>query len=242
MKKKRKAQENRPDVELETRLGYRFKDRNLLARALTHRSHAYEWGEGRGEDYERLEYLGDSLLGFVVSEKLWRDDPDASEGVLSRRKQAVVRAGTLARVAREIRLGEALRLGRGEESSGGRNKLSLLADVFEAILGAIYIDGGLRSARAFVMRHLGGALRSTQRVEEVADDYKTRLQEKVQKGTRMTPHYRIVSTSGPAHAVDFQVEVLVGAKVRGSGNGASRKQAEQQAAREALDRWDAHES
>ena len=165
-----------------------------------------------------------------------RDDPEATEGILSRRKQSVVRAGTLARVAREIGLGPALRLGRGEEGTGGRAKLSLLADAFEAILGAIYVDGGLRSARAFVMRHAGETLRATRRVEELVDDYKTRLQERIQGTMRLTPRYRVVDTSGPPHAREFEVEVVVGDDVRGTGRGSSRKQAEQAAAREALRR------
>jgi len=221
-------------AEIEERLGYRFKDPVLLDRALTHRSWAYEKG-GRGSgDYERLEFLGDALLGFVVSDWLVRDDAEATEGILSRRKQSVVRAGTLARVAREIGMGPALRLGKGEEGTGGRAKLSLLADAFEAILGAIYVDGGLRSARAFVMRHAGETLRATRRVEELVDDYKTRLQERIQGAMRLTPRYRVVNTSGPAHAREFEVEVVVGDDVRGTGRGSSRKQAEQAAAREAL--------
>jgi ribonuclease-3 len=220
--------------DLEARLGYRFKDRRLLERALTHRSRAYESGQDRDQNYERLEFLGDALLGFVVSEWLWRDDPHADEGVLSRRKQTVVRASTLARVAKELGVGEALRLGRGEESTGGRKKVSLLADAFEAILGAIQVDGGLRSGRAFVRRQLGAALESTRSVEQPEDDYKTRLQERVQGRLRVTPRYRIVATSGPAHAREFEVEVLIGDEVTGSGRGASRKQAEQRAARMAL--------
>jgi ribonuclease-3 len=223
---------------LEERLGYRFKERRRLERALTHRSFAYENREPGLKDYERLEFLGDAVLGFLVSDRLCRDDAEASEGVLTRRKQAVVRKETLADSARALGLGEALRLGRGEESSGGRAKASLLADTFEAVLGAIYSDGGLRAARSFVQRQLGGVIRSSGRVEEVADDYKTRFQERVQGRSRVTPRYRMVSVSGPPHERQFDVEVLAGETVLGRGSGSSRKQAEQEAAREALDGWE----
>jgi ribonuclease-3 len=223
-------------AELESRLGYTFKNAELLDRALTHRSFAHEFGEGRGVDYEHLEFLGDSLLGFIVSAWLCRKDPDATEGTLTRRRQTVVRSETLAEAARAIGLGESLRLSRGEESSGGREKASLLADSFEAVLGAIYIDGGLRPARSFVVRHLRSALRESEKAGAIPDDYKTRLQEAVQARTRQTPRYRIVSTRGPAHQREFEVEVLVGDEIRGSGTGRSRKLAEQEAARVALRR------
>lgn len=230
--KRRSERDSGP--ELEARLGHRFSDRAVLDRALTHRSYSHEAGSGVLDNYERLEFLGDALLGFVISDWLWRDDPRASEGVLSRRKQAIVRAGTLAAVAKGIGLGEELRLGRGEESTGGRNKPSLLADAFEAVLGAVYADGGLRSARSFVRRHLGPALRTMRQAEIVRDDYKTRLQEVVQGELRITPRYRVVAASGPAHAREFEVEVLVGDESWGRGRGRSRKQAEQDAARAAL--------
>lgn len=227
--------------ELESRLGHRFADRDLLDQALTHRSYAYERSTDPVGDYERLEFLGDSLLGFLVSEWLWKDDAGASEGALTRRKQSVVRAETLTAAARGLGLGEAMLLGRGEESSGGRAKPSLLADVFEAVLGAVYLDGGVRAARSFVRRHMGGALRSSRRSHRVADDYKTLLQERIQAEMRVTPRYRLVRTQGPAHAHEFEVEVLVRGAVIGTGSGTSRKQAEQQAARAALESstWDA---
>jgi len=221
---------------LEARLGYRFKDPGLLRRALTHRSYAHESTADSAPHYERLEFLGDSLLGFVVSEWFWRSDPDAPEGVLTRRKQEVVRAETLAQAARALGVGEALRLGRGEQATGGRDKASLLADAFESILGAIYADGGLRSARAFVIRHLGGMLESAGRVERLAGDHKTHLQERIQGAMRVTPRYRIAGVAGPPHARQFEVEVLVGKEVWGTGRGTSRKQAEQEAAHEALRR------
>lgn len=222
-------------VELEERLGYRFEDRSLLEGALTHRSYAYERGGPEPMDYERLEFLGDALLGLLVSEWLWRDDVKATEGTLTRRKQSVVRMDTLTEASRRLGLGPAMLLGRGEETTGGRDKPSLLADVYEAVLGAILVDGGIRVARSFVRRTLGPALRATRASSHVADDYKTILQERVQAAARVTPRYRIVRTQGPAHAHEFEVEVSVGGKVLAGGSGSSRKQAEQQAARNALD-------
>ena len=144
---------------------------------------------------------------------------------------------TLTAAARKLDLGEAMLLGRGEESTGGRGRASLLADVYEAVLGAIAVDGGIRAARAFVRRTLLGALRKTRESIHVADDYKTILQEKAQAEMRATPKYRIVATVGPAHAHEFHVEVLIGGRVVAAGNGPSRKQAEQQAARVALELW-----
>jgi len=224
-----------PFADLERRLGYRFSDTSLLETALTHRSHAYEQTDGEKTNYERLEFLGDALLGLIVSDWLFRDDPSAAEGVLTRRRQLVVRTTTLAERTRELSLDAELRLGRGEERTGGREKVSLMADTFEAVLGAIYIDGGIRQARNFIERHLEDVLRQTRGSREAKDDYKTRLQEAVQAKLRQTPRYRIVSTSGPAHALRFEVEVLVEGKVVGAGDGTNRKRAEQQAARVALE-------
>lgn len=217
-------------------LGYRFKEPGLLETALTHRSHSHESGAHAEANYERLEFLGDSLLGFLTADWLFRDDEEASEGVLTRRRQAVVRASTLAIAARRLGLGEAIRLGRGEALTGGRHKGSLLADLFEAVLGAVYVDGGVRPARAFVRRHLRDELRGARRTTLSRDDFKTRLQERTQAELQLTPAYRIVSTSGPAHAMTFEVEVLLGRRVLGRGTGTNRKQAEQDAARAAIER------
>ncbi len=224
--------------EIERRLGYRFSDAGLLETALTHRSHAHELKEGASVHYERLEFLGDALLGFLVSDRLYRGDKNAPEGLLTRRRQAVVRSSTLAETARDLGLGKAIRLGRGEERTGGREKPSLLADLFEAILAAVYLDGGIRPARAFVERHLGRAADRTQRPGTSSDDFKTRLQETIQAKLQRTPRYRIVSTSGPAHARLFEVEVLVEGRVLGKGTGTNRKRAEQEAARSGLRQLD----
>ena len=219
---------------VEKRIGHTFRDRALLEKSLTHRSWSYEKSSDAVQNYERLEFLGDALLGFLVSEWLCSDDAEAPEGILTRRKQSVVRTEALAEAARRMDLGHAMRLGRGEASTGGRGKESLLADVFEAVLGAVYLDGGVRAARAFVRRQLGGSLRQRRGLQQVADDFKTILQERVQATLRVTPKYRIVGTLGPAHAHQFEVEVLVGGQALGLGTGGSRKQAEQQAARAAL--------
>jgi ribonuclease-3 len=219
---------------LETRLRHRFKDPALLERALNHRSYAYERGTGAESSYERLEFLGDALLGMLVSDWLYRDDDRAAEGVLSRRRQSVVRTSTLARAAARLGLGEAIRLGRGEEGTGGRTKPSLLADAFESVLGAIYLDGGIRAARAFVRRELRTPLQETRGASGSSDDFKTRLQEHVQAELQQTPRYRIVLMTGPDHARHFVVEVWVGERALSRGTGSNRKRAEQQAARGAL--------
>lgn len=225
---------SKAQASLDSALGYRFRDAALLKTALTHRSHSYEHRAAGGADYERLEFLGDALLGFLVAEWLYRDDAGAAEGTLSRRRQSIVRSSTLAAAARALGLGRSVRLGRGEERTGGRDKPSLLADTFEAVLGAVYLDGGIRPARAFVRRHLGPRMRRTRNTAQSSDDFKTRLQESVQAKLQSTPRYRIVSTTGPAHARAFEVEVLVGGRVVCRGAGSSRKQAEQEAARKAL--------
>ena len=221
--------------ELEDALGYRFEDRTILERALTHRSRAHEGrGAAAGDSYERLEFLGDALLGFLVSERLMNDDPAADEGTLTRRRQTVVNTEALADVSRRLGLGGALILGRGEDATGGRAKPSLLADAFESVLAAVYLDSGLRAARAFVRRHLKGELARTVGKTGPGTDAKTRLQELVQARWRLTPRYRIVATTGPAHAHEFTAEVLFGDKTAGRGVGPSRKDAEREAARDAL--------
>ena len=234
--------------ELEDALGYRFEDRTILERALTHRSRTHEERDGvAGDTYERLEFLGDALLGFLVSERLMNDDPQADEGTLTRRRQTVVSTEALAVVSRRLGLGNALILGRGEDATGGRAKPSLLADAFESVLAAVYLDGGLRAARAFVRRQLKAELARTVGKTGPGADAKTRLQELVQARWRLTPGYRIVSTTGPAHAKEFTAEVFFGKETAGRGVGSSRKEAEREAAKDALRviekdaRWTTHE-
>jgi ribonuclease-3 len=227
-----------PDA-LSQSLGYDFRDRTLLERALTHRSHAHEQvgpgGEERARDLhnEALEFLGDSVLGLVVAERLCRDHPELAEGDLSRMKHQLVSTETLARVSASLGLGEHLRVGRGEEKTGGRRKHALLADTFEAVLAAVYLDGGMEAARDFVGRALGTELEDATPESAAAADHKTLLQERVQAAARVTPTYELVETEGPPHDRTFHVEVRWGeSSTRGSG--ASIKAAETDAARRAL--------
>jgi len=218
----------------EDRLGHSFRDRAWLERALTHRSLAGGVGEDAPASYERLEFLGDALVGLVVSAWLVGDDDDAPEGLLSRRKQTVVRAKTLAGAARVLGVGAMIRMSAGEETTGGRDRDGMLSDVFEALVGAVYLDAGYRAARRVVLRHLRNALRSTRSEDPMGEDYKTRLQERVQASRRTTPRYRIVGASGPDHDRNFVAEVWIGSRRWAAGSGSSRKRAEQAAAREAL--------
>jgi ribonuclease-3 len=223
------------DPEFEKALGYRFKSPRILERALTHRSRAHEAQEGGSVGtYERLEFLGDALLGFLVSERLVADDPEADEGTLTRRRQSVVSTEALALASLRLGLGQVLKLGRGEDATGGREKPSILADAFESVLAAVYLDGGLRPARAFVRRQLKGELTRAAGRSGAGVDAKTRLQELAQARWRVTPRYRIVETVGPAHAQTFTAEVLLGEASAGRGVGTSRKDAEREAARSAL--------
>lgn len=219
-------------MRLESELGHRFRDRGLLDRALTHPSAR---NETRGPDvgtYERLEFLGDALLGFLAADALFREHGEASEGELTRRRQALVRRQTLADAARRLDLASWARCGRGESEGPVRD--GLLADLFESVLAAVYLDAGIRAARAFFRRHLGphDAIRSA--AVPRGGDHKTRLQELVQGRLRDTPGYRIVSTCGPPHDRTFTAVVFLGDRILGTGSGSSRKDAEQRAAEKAL--------
>lgn len=215
---------------LEERIGYRFKDPDLHSQAVTHRSLRVRNPQG---DNERLEFLGDAVLDLVVSARLYADFPESREGDLSRKRAFLVSMTTLAELATEIGLGAALRLGKGEESTGGRTKPSILADGLEALLGAIYLDGGLGAAEAVISRLLERPYRELQAGEELAD-YKTRLQELCQERHRTTPSYHRVQESGPDHDKTFEVEARLGRAVLGWGTGKSKKEAEQMAAWVAL--------
>jgi ribonuclease III len=214
----------------EKRLGHRFRRPDLLAAALTHRSWAHE--QGSGEHYERLEFLGDAVLGLVAAEWLFARHPELPEGELSKRKGHLVSRPVLARHAQELGLGEELRLGVGEERSGGRRKASLLADVWEAVLGAVYLDGGLEAAEKLVHPVLEEA---SARRSGAADDAKTRLQELLQARAMPLPDYDLLETAGPDHAKRFTVECRVGGEPFGRGEGRSKKIAEQAAAASALE-------
>jgi ribonuclease-3 len=217
---------------LNERLGRPVDDASLLGPALVHRSWCAE--HAGWESNERLEFLGDAVLGIVVTDNLFRSYPDLTEGELAKVRASVVSAAALSEVAVELRLGEALLLGKGEDGSGGREKPSILADALEAVLGVVYIDGGRRQAAELVMRLLG------ERVAEAASgpggqDYKTRLQELVARLYDGVPRYE-VDDEGPDHAKRFFARVLVAGELRGEGQGRSKKQAEQSAARDAWER------
>lgn len=214
----------------EERLGHRFKRPELLALALTHRSYANE--QGLPGNSERLEFLGDSVLGALTAEWLFERHPELPEGELSKAKSVLVSEPSLAEHAAALGLGEALRLGVGEERSGGREKPSLLADALEAVFGALWLDGGLEAARRAVRRFLAGASAAPGSVEDA--DAKTRLQELVQSRGWERPTYRVVAAEGPDHQKRFEVECLVQDRVAGRGSGRSKKAAEQKAAAAAL--------
>lgn len=218
------------------RLGVR--NDSLLARALTHSSYAHE--EGReGEDNERLEFLGDAVIQLAVTERLYQQFPDRPEGELAKMRASVVCADSLAEAARRLGLGEHLLLGRGEEQSGGRDRVSLLCDAFEAVAAALYLDRGWEAARAFILDSLADELARLARPKPELDP-KSALQERLQAMSKRTPTYRLVSESGPDHDKVFVSEVVYDGRVLGRGSGRSKKESEQEAARKALkatERW-----
>ncbi len=216
---------------LQTRLGYRFRHPELLALSLTHRS----WKEERGGgDNERLEFLGDAVLELVVTEHLVERFPEASEGVLSPARSELVRKSTLAQIGRRWGLGEVLRLGRGEEASGGREKDSLLANALEAVLGALYQDGGLEVCRGVLVPELELVLDGIQDLESFGRNPKSALQELSVELWGVTPRYQEIDSEGPPHARRFCFEVAVTDRVSARGWGGSKKGAERRAAEEAL--------
>lgn len=217
-------------TELEDRIGHRFRDSALLLRALTHPSRAHEEGDLESSN-ERLEFLGDAVLDLLVSQLLMAEQPRADEGVLSQARAAAVNTDALATLARELGLQHFVRLGRGEQRSGGAAKASILANVFEAVLGALYLDGGLEAAGRLVERELGSRLDTS---GESLRDAKTRLQEELQRRGQPAPSYATVGESGPDHGKRFEVEVSVAGTVLGRGAGPSKRRAEQEAARAAL--------
>jgi ribonuclease III len=219
-------------TELEKRLGYTFGDRAWLEQALVHSSYAYEFPEGMPSN-ERLEFLGDAVLNLIVSDVLVTIYPEAHEGVLSRRRASLVNARYLAGIARRLELGAYLLLGRGEERQSGRNKPSMLADALEAVVAAVYLDGGYGPAKDVVKALFLGSL-ELQAGELFSQDFKTSLQEYAQKWLKISPEYQLVGETGPSHARIFEVEVWVAGTPLGRGQGKSKKQASQKAAQQAL--------
>ncbi|MFO7172922.1 MAG: ribonuclease III [Bacillota bacterium] len=214
----------------EQALGHRFRDPGLLTLALTHPTYAYEHG---GESNQRLEFLGDAVVELAVSDYLYRHLAGAPEGELTRVRAAVVAAPTLARRARALGVGPMLRLGRGEELIGGRDRDSNLADAFEALVAAIYLDAGLEAARAFVLRELAPEVEAAV-AGHLNPNYKARLLEWAQREHREPPRYEVVAEEGPDHARRYRVRVLVAGRALGTGEGSSKREAEQEAARQAL--------
>jgi ribonuclease-3 len=224
---------------LEALIGYRFRDRGLLEHALTHRSRVHEDATGGVFDNESLEFLGDSILGFVVADMLFREFPQHNEGQKSKLRASIVSANSLARLGERIELGSFLILGRGEEKTGGRRKQALIADSYEALIAAIYLDGGLEPARRFIERQFQDLIvDARQRGAEAAftEDYKSALQEWLQSHDKGLPVYRLVAEIGPAHRRRFEVEVLVGGEPITRAEGKSKKAAAQAAARQAMEK------
>lgn len=216
--------------QLQNNLGYHFKNPALLARALTHSSYANERHVDIG-DNERLEFLGDSVLGFITAEYLFANHRDFPEGELTKLRAYAVCEKSLFSYAEEIGLGNYLKLGKGEERTGGRTRPSVLSDAFEAVIAAIYLDGGMDEAKKFVLRFVVPYVEA----KPTFKDYKTMLQEVVQKNQGETLEYVLVSETGPDHDKCFTVEVHLNSNVIGRGVGGSKKKAEQNAAKEALE-------
>ena len=222
---------------LELKIRLRFKNRKLLEQALAHPSYLNELQDdpGLGESYERLEFLGDSVLGLVITLELYKRHPGLAEGELTKLRSSLVRRATLADVARRMGLGQHLNLGRGEESTGGRDRDSNLADAFEALIGAILLDKGFDTSTQFVLETMREEIESILE-DGVPEDPKSRLQELIQRTGGPTPSYRVVKSGGPDHHKSFSVEVVMDGRVMGTGHGKRKLDAEKQAAREALGR------
>jgi len=219
---------------LEEVIGYEFRDKELLTEALTHKSHATESGSPRNN--ERLEFLGDSVLGLIVSYYLFLKNPSEDEGFLSKTKSAIVSRANLARWAEAIGIGHYIILGAGEKLSGGSRRHSILANAIEAVLGAVYLDGGLPNAEKIIIPWLEG-----QAPGELDIDHKSMLQEMIQKRHKRPPDYELMSESGPEHEKLFTIRVYLGKKTLGLGSGKNKKEAQQAAAKNALDYLATHE-
>jgi len=221
---------------LQQAIGYRFRDRGLLEHAMTHTSRANEDVSGGVRDNESLEFLGDAVLGFLIADVLFSEFPDSDEGQKSKIKAALVSTTTLAHLAESLSLGDHLLLGRGEEKTGGRRKQALLADGYEALIAAIYLDGGIEHVRAFIVREFAPLLEEARNAGVTGQDFKSALQELLQARDLPLPEYRLVSTFGPDHRKQFEIEVVVRGEGLAVATGSSKKDAEQEAARAALEK------
>src|SRR5436309_4772558 len=221
---------------LQQAIAYRFRDRGLLEHAMTHTSRANEDASGGVVDNESLEFLGDAVLGFLIADLLFSEFPQYDEGQKSKTKASLVSTAALARQAERLKLGDQLLLGRGEEKTGGRYKQALLADGYEALIAAIYLDGGIEHARAFIAREFSALMADVHQHGVGSDDYKSALQEYLQSHDGPLPDYRLAGTIGPDHRKLFRVELVVKGESLAEAMGTSKKEAEQEAARLALER------
>ena len=221
--------------DLELQLGYTFQNPQLLAQALTHSSHANEKTSGE-RDNEQLEFLGDSVLGFLVADFLFRAHPNLNEGQLSKLKGFFVSSANLVKYAERVHLGDYLQLGKGEEKTGGRTKQTLLVDALEAVLGAIYLDGGIEEARRVMLRFFEPQIEEVEESERQMTDFKTELQEQLQARRLGRAEYVVASEEGPDHQKLFSVDVIIDGASAARGVGLTKKAAEQSAARQALGR------
>jgi len=220
---------------LESFLGYSFKDEKLLLQALTHRSFVNEHEGESLRNNESLEFLGDAVLGFVISSRIFQHFPDLTEGDLSKIKAYLVSAANLVHLAERIHLGDFVRLSRGEEKTGGRTKRAIVVDAYEAIIGAIYLDGGVEAASDFVGRQIEGFLEVLDLRQLTYGDFKSALQEHLHNLGRPEPVYRVVDEIGPDHRKTFVVQVIIHDKVVAESSGRTKKEAQQSAARRALE-------
>ncbi len=225
-----------PDVvALQKTLGVKFKQPALLEQALVHSSYVNENPDLVAGNNERLEFLGDAVLDLIVADRLYRDFPDLAEGALTKLRASLVRRDTLARIGRAIGLGDYLYMGKGEETSGGRDKTPNLAGALEAVIAAVYLDRGMKTTGDMVVRLLEGEWERVT-LQGTGTDYKSKLQELAQAKFQMTPAYHLVAESGPDHDKRFTVEVVINIKKLGRGVGKSKKLAETEAARQALEK------
>ncbi len=217
------------------KIDYKFKNQSLLRLALTHSSYAKEKNLGVDCYNERLEFLGDSVLSIVISEHLYKSYAELPEGKLTKYRAIIVCEETLAELAKSLDLGEFILFSKGEEATGGRQRQSILADALEALIAAIFMDGGIAAAKTFVLKLFAEKINDAVK-GRIFLDYKTALQEKVQAERQQTIEYKIIAETGPDHLKEFVAIVLIGDKQYGSGNGKSKKEAEQQAAKVAIAR------
>ncbi len=225
-----------PLEELESLMGHRFSDRSLLVQALTHRSFINESSVENLKNNESLEFLGDAVLGFIISARLFQLFPDLNEGELSKIKAFLVSATNLFQLSKKIRLGDFIYLSRGEIKSGGRKKRAILVDAYEAIIGAIYLDAGVEKASAFIESQIQTVMQDTDLRQLTYGDYKSALQEHLHNAGQPEPEYRVVDELGPDHQKTFVIQVLINEDVVAEASGTTKKEAQQSAAKIALDR------